>query len=155
MRALPTDEEWGDGCEIVDKVIVRDLQAAVKQWTTPCAADSQGTTAGGKDPAHGARSLRADTHKWQTPGSDSFRSRSGNRKHEMGLDRQARTLWPTPTANDSESTGSRNTPGSEAHAGISLTDAATTGRSSGRPIPGNSTDGPRFRRRSNPQSVDG
>jgi hypothetical protein len=34
---------------------------------------------------------------WQTPAVDSFRSRSGNRKEEMGLDQQAR-FWPTRTS---------------------------------------------------------
>jgi hypothetical protein len=32
-------------------------------------------------------------------------------------------VWPTPTVGDSKSSGSRNTAGSKAHAGISLTDA--------------------------------
>jgi len=36
---------------------------------------------------------------WQTPASDSFRSRSGDRKDEMGLDQQAR-FFPTPAARD-------------------------------------------------------
>lgn len=36
---------------------------------------------------------------WQTPATDSFRSRSGNRKAEMGLDQQARSeQWRTPDA---------------------------------------------------------
>lgn len=35
--------------------------------------------------------------QWQTPATDSFRSRGGDRKDEMGLDQQAR-LWPTPAA---------------------------------------------------------
>ncbi|WP_188874027.1 hypothetical protein [Iodidimonas muriae] len=36
---------------------------------------------------------------WPTPQTDSFRSRSGERKSEKGLDRMARD-WPTPMAND-------------------------------------------------------
>ena len=35
---------------------------------------------------------------WPTPQVDSFRSRSGNRKHEMGLDQLARSAWATPAA---------------------------------------------------------
>jgi hypothetical protein len=36
---------------------------------------------------------------WQTPSADPFRSRGGNRKHEMGLDQQARIgFWQTPLA---------------------------------------------------------
>lgn len=41
----------------------------------------------------------------------------------------SRDLWPTPTEGDSRSSGSRNLPGSKAHAGVSLTDAVTTGDS--------------------------
>lgn len=36
---------------------------------------------------------------WQTPATDSFRSRGGDRKDEMGLDQQAR-FFPTPAARD-------------------------------------------------------
>lgn len=39
---------------------------------------------------------------WQTPAVDSFRSRGGDRKDEMGLDQQAR-FFPTPTARDHRS----------------------------------------------------
>lgn len=52
--------------------------------------------------------LGIQTQIWQTPGADSFRSRGGDRKDEMGLDQQART-WPSPRAEDSESCG--NHPG--------------------------------------------
>lgn len=41
---------------------------------------------------------------WQTPATDSFRSRGGDRKNEMGLDQQAR-FWPTPMADDARATG--------------------------------------------------
>jgi hypothetical protein len=44
---------------------------------------------------HGGRNLTDDVTIWQTPGTDSFRSRGGDRRDEIGLDRQART-WPTP-----------------------------------------------------------
>lgn len=50
------------------------LAVAAKEWPTP-------------------------VQEWQTPTVDSFRSRSGNRKHEQGLDQQAR-LWPMPAATD-------------------------------------------------------
>lgn len=36
---------------------------------------------------------------WQTPATDSFRSRSGDRKDEQGLDQQAR-MWATPMGRD-------------------------------------------------------
>jgi hypothetical protein len=35
------------------------------------------------------------TDRWQTPATDSFRSRGGPRKNEMGLDQQSR-FWKTP-----------------------------------------------------------
>lgn len=38
--------------------------------------------------------------------------------------------WPTPTEGDASASGSRNLPGSKAHAGVSLTDAVTVGNSS-------------------------
>jgi DNA (cytosine-5)-methyltransferase 1 len=51
-----------------------------------------------------------DAQQWQTPATDSFRSRGGDRKDEMGLDQQARaTQWPTPSAsvmNDGEDASS-------------------------------------------------
>lgn len=37
---------------------------------------------------------------WQTPQVDSFRSRGGDRKDEMGLDQQARLQWVTPASRD-------------------------------------------------------
>src|SRR5581483_103881 len=41
---------------------------------------------------------------WQPPATDSFRSRGGDRKDEMGLDQQARlTQFPTPAARDYKS----------------------------------------------------
>lgn len=47
---------------------------------------------------------------WQTPGTDSFRQRGGDRADEMGLDQQAR-YWRTPDAPGS-SGGPRNRQGS-------------------------------------------
>jgi len=44
-------------------------------------------------------------------------------------------MWPTATAGDARAGGSRNTPTSKAHAGLSLTDAVTTGESTGRQDP--------------------
>jgi hypothetical protein len=39
---------------------------------------------------------------WQTPATDAFRSRGGDRKDEQGLDQQAR-LWATPMSRDTRS----------------------------------------------------
>jgi len=38
---------------------------------------------------------------WQTPATDSVRSRGGDRKAEMGIDQQAR-MWTTPTATEEQ-----------------------------------------------------
>ena len=51
---------------------------------------------GGEDLEATAKNL---TSQWQTPATDSFRSRGHDRKDEMGLDQQAR-LWQTPTTRD-------------------------------------------------------
>lgn len=57
----------------------------------------------------------------------------------MGAGRHAKAslliqskLWPTPTASDSNGAGSRNTPGSKAHPGVSLTDAVRGDGGTGR-----------------------
>jgi len=39
-----------------------------------------------------------DQVQWQTPATDSFRSRGGDRKDEMGLDQQARLMFPSPAS---------------------------------------------------------
>lgn len=44
-----------------------------------------------------------------------------------------RTMIPTPTVGDSRSSGSRNAPGSKAHAGVSLTDFVRDDGGKGRP----------------------
>ena len=64
------------------KAITLNDAAQEKMWTTPQAHDS------------GAAELL------QTPAVDSFRSRGGIRKDEMGLDQQARMQWVTPATRD-------------------------------------------------------
>jgi DNA (cytosine-5)-methyltransferase 1 len=68
-------------------------------WKTPHGLSS---SEGGGGEFH-----KQATH-WQTPAIDSFRSRGGDRKDEMGLDQQSRN-WPTARAEDAESCG--NHPG--------------------------------------------
>ena len=99
-------------------------------WRTPTAWDGRRP---GLDMSNFNHHLTRDVgnwiaRNWQTPGVDSFRSRGGDRKGEMGLDQQARN-WPTPTAGDSKSAGSRNLEGSKANAGVSLTDMVRFGNS--------------------------
>lgn len=70
------------------------LTGAAKTWKTPHGfqnTDKRGVTGGGG--GEFAKQVMA----WQTPATDSFRSRGGERKDEQGLDQQERT-WPTPKA---------------------------------------------------------
>ena len=94
-----------------------DLQEMAGNWPTPDASmmnDGQTEEARARRKARelekkyngngGGEPLAYRARVWQTPGTDSFRSRSGERKDEMGLDQQAR-FWPTPNAlvsNDGE-----------------------------------------------------
>jgi hypothetical protein len=68
-------------------------------------ADAEHTIGGGNlmaTPKHtGGIDLEGAAELWQTPAVDSFRSRGGDRKDEMGLDQQARfSQFPTPAARD-------------------------------------------------------
>ena len=81
--------------------------------------EAKGATEGGKRQVD----LGSQAEFWQTPAVDSFRSRGGDRKDEMGLDQQAR-FWPTPTAKDEASSGSAAySTESGRHSGTTLTDA--------------------------------
>lgn len=70
-----------------------------------------------------------------TPSATPYGTNQGGGMGRVGpvrpsLDTMARTgLWPTPTAGDASGAGSRNLPGSKAHAGVSLTDAVLFGNS--------------------------
>ena len=79
------------------------LETLAAQWTTPQAHDARPGSPErvGRPGPHGApANLADDVTLWQTPAVDSFRSRGGDRKDEMGLDQQARLLWQTPQARD-------------------------------------------------------
>jgi hypothetical protein len=62
-----------------------------------------------KAEGHGMRNLNDEAAHWQTPATDSFRSRGGDRKDEMGLDQQARLFLPQDqaTAAGEQSSGTR------------------------------------------------
>jgi hypothetical protein len=87
-----------------------DLDGQVIHWTTPTAHDQHERH---QTHAQGGNPITNQVHQWQTPATDSFRSRGGDRKGEQGLDQQAR-LWGTPSARDwksgdaSEETMNRN-----------------------------------------------
>lgn len=68
-------------------------------FPTPTAKDADGSRDTSMKPGSrrnkGRTLTDATMDLWQTPATDSFRSRGGDRKDEQGLDQQAR-VWPTP-----------------------------------------------------------
>ena len=75
---------------------------------------------------HSQRTLARVVHAWPTPkSSPSGPDYARTNRPESGGDDLATAVarWPTPMASDAEGSGSRNTPNSKAHPGISLTDA--------------------------------
>jgi hypothetical protein len=75
------------------------LAEVAANWPTPEAGNAKNTrnsTAirkpGGSPNVSIGDTLCDAVQKWQTPASDSFRSRGGERKNEQGLDQQARTF---------------------------------------------------------------
>ena len=90
------------------------LNGAIKQWLTPRATDTQSGEGSetfvkrmGDRTAACFQSIPAQVAQWQTPAVDSFRSRGGERKDEMGLDQQGRT-WPTPASRDEKGENSES-----------------------------------------------
>lgn len=73
------------------------LRLDVRNWKTPHGMSNRDFR--GKMGGCGGGEFAKQANLWQTPATDSFRSRSGDRKDEMGLDQQAR-LFPTPNARD-------------------------------------------------------
>lgn len=134
-------------------------------WPTATTQDNQQVA--GQYATNGTTLAGAALQMWLTPranepgeGNETFVKRMGDRgEHCHGsLGSQARK-WPTPTAGDSKASGSRDAPGSKAHGGMSLTDAATTGDSRGRVHRGPEPTGPASpsgatRRRLNPTFVE-
>ena len=66
-----------------------DLRTQADAWPTPGANDHKGSAREGQ--RRGQLDEATEQH-WQTPATDSFRSRGGDRKDEMGLDQQARVF---------------------------------------------------------------
>ena len=80
----------------------RTVAEQAEQWSTPNAHDATGARGTGfmlTDHHYSPHDLTMESEQWQTPATDSFRSRGGDRKNEMGLDQQAR-FWPSPQAKD-------------------------------------------------------
>lgn len=104
-------------------------------WPTPTARNgTSGPTKVGR-PGHGGGALHDVVRAlWPTPRArhDSGRGTKGDLTTQ-GAARAA--AWPTPTAGDAKSSGSRNLEGSGAHAGTSLTDAVRPDRAKAWPTP--------------------
>ena len=85
------------------------LSGEAANWPTPRGEDGEraGNHPGATD------SLTGAVDQWQTPGTDSFRSRGGDRKDEQGLDQQARDMWSTPHANSATGASSEGRDGGE------------------------------------------
>ena len=91
-------------------------------WPTPVADGDRATNC-----AQGGTSLGFAVRMWPTPRTTGLDGGSNSRKAA-----KARGMWPTPTAGDAKSSGSRNTANSKAHPGISLTDAVRNDGGTGR-----------------------
>lgn len=111
----------------------RPLDMQASSWPSPRAEDSEaiGNHPGQRD------SLYAEVQQWPTPvvpnggrTTNTSSYREDGSKRQVILDAIVQH-WPTPTAGDANSSGSRNT-GTQAHNGVSLTDMVTTGDSVGR-----------------------
>ena len=103
-------------------------------WMTPKVQDTRHATASPSEAERHSPTLAAQVTIWQTPAVDSFRSRGGDRKDEMGLDQQAR-FWPTPNANpEAPNNSTTRENGREAQR---LTDQCLGTRASAWPTPAN------------------
>lgn len=65
------------------------LTGTARMWKTPHGLTNNADGGGGE--------FHKQATRWQTPATDSFRSRGGDRKDEPGLDQQSR-CWRTPDA---------------------------------------------------------
>jgi hypothetical protein len=73
---------------------------ATRNWRTPDAPSGGGMRSHQTSMGNGHQiTIAEQAEHWQTPGTDSFRSRGGDRQNEMGLDQQAR-FFPMPAARD-------------------------------------------------------
>ena len=101
----PRGHEVGDWQNQKNGETILTCTGQAKQWQTPelwGTPNAHERTFDKRDVDHG-KQLANQVDMWQTPATDSFRSRGGDRKDEMGLDQQAQNFgetWPTPCANE-------------------------------------------------------
>lgn len=129
------------------------LTGATRNWMTP--HGMHGTDHTGKTGRGGE--FAAQATQWQTPATDSFRSRGGDRKDEMGLDQQAR-FFPTPSASEVRQGYQRRPPGMASRQNQKSLTTIALDLSRQAPIqtsgPPSSESGPTSRRRLNPRFVE-
>lgn len=88
-----------------------DLSNAASLWPTPDAPGQGGPRNRQESRGQGHNvSLGESAEHWQTPASDSFRSRGGERKDEMGLDQQSRRFPLDPETGTHGSESSQSAP---------------------------------------------
>lgn len=109
-RATPNAHDGtgarGKGFELTDcHYKPHDLVSQTDSWKTPHGMSNRDFR--GKVGGCGGGEFAKQANQWQTPATDSFRSRGGDRKDEQGLDQQAR-MFPTPRTTDAK-TGTRRT----------------------------------------------
>lgn len=125
-----TFKDWAltlqQACSQREKWVRRTSARASSSWPTARAADAG--SSGARVSRGTADTLTAVSAQWPTPTGDSATHREG-RYAQGGMPLSALALWPTVTAGDAAGGGSRNLPGSKAHAGISLTDLVLHGGS--------------------------
>jgi hypothetical protein len=117
---------------------VRHTSASESGLLPTPAASSYGTNHGGAagqvGPVRPSLETMARRNLWPTPRAEDSEQTGGHRGKPDTLTAAAR-MWPTPTEGDAKSSGSRNTPNSKAHAGVSLTDAVRGDQGTGRMWP--------------------
>lgn len=98
--ATRTDPERGDRREhqFNNTKAGEDLTTQTHDWMSPRVARGAYTRDKG-NPDLERLTIEGQAQKWQTPATDSFRSRGGDRVMEMGLDQESRH-WQTPQARD-------------------------------------------------------
>ncbi len=101
----------------------------MKKWGTPTSRDWKDGGGLGDVPTNGLLG-RQVVREWSTPSvadtTGGHRSRSGTRSDELLLNGQV-TKWPTPTTQDSRSSGSMYPKTATHQPGVTLTDAAVRG----------------------------
>jgi hypothetical protein len=107
------------------------LRSIDRLLPTPAAADGQrgpDYAAETREGTGGDSLTTAAAKLMPTPAASDAKGGRSTEGHAPML-AEAAKLLPTPTAGDGKASGSRNLPGSNAHAGVSLTDAVRTGDS--------------------------